>query len=152
MSNQTHLINSTVINASKAKIWQVLTEPNYTAQYMHGCDVKCDWQIGNEIKWFINTDGVEIVYVIGNILDIEHENFISYSVAEPEQYEKATNSSDLLAVKYSLFLEADGSILLTITQGDYSRVENGEERYKEALEAGGWQSIIEQIKTIAELD
>lgn len=42
------------------------------------------------------------------------------------------------------------STILTVTQGDYSKVAQGEKRYQESLSAGGWKSILEQIKVLVE--
>ena len=54
-----------------------------------------------------------------------------------------------LTVTYSLQND-NGSTLLTVTQGDYSKVGDGEKRFKETIDGGGWQPILEAIKNLVE--
>ena len=54
-----------------------------------------------------------------------------------------------LTVTYTIS-PADSGCQLTITQGDYTTVPDGAQRYNDALAAGGWSNIIAQIKQIAE--
>jgi hypothetical protein len=43
-----------------------------------------------------------------------------------------------------------GKTVLTATQGDYSKVGDGANRYKHTVDGGGWQPILEAIKKILE--
>ena len=55
-----------------------------------------------------------------------------------------------LTVTYSLE-EKNDATELTVTQGDYNKVADGERRYKEAWNDGeGWNPILIQIKEIVE--
>ena len=55
-----------------------------------------------------------------------------------------------LTVTYDLAVE-NGQTLLTVTQGDYSKVADGERRYKESYNGGeGWNPILVQIKKLVE--
>ena len=47
--------------------------------------------------------------------------------------------------------EADGITTLHLTQGDYTKVANGDTRYAAGYNDGqGWQPILDQIKAICE--
>jgi len=55
-----------------------------------------------------------------------------------------------LTVTYKLSVE-NGQTVLTVTQGDYSKVADGEKRYKESYNNGeGWNPILVEIKKLAE--
>jgi uncharacterized protein YndB with AHSA1/START domain len=42
---------STVIRASREKVWRALTDPQAIKQYMFGADVTSDWKAGSAITW-----------------------------------------------------------------------------------------------------
>jgi hypothetical protein len=50
-----------------------------------------------------------------------------------------------LPVTYDLKPQ-NGQTILTVTQGDYSKVGDGGNRFKDTTDWGGWQPIIEEIK------
>ena len=87
-----------------------------------------------------------MVFVKGNIAGIEPGKFLAYTdpnsaVADiPENY---------LTVTY-LLSEEGYATSLTVTQGDYSKVAEGAKRYKETVDGGGWQPILDQIKKLVE--
>ncbi len=55
-----------------------------------------------------------------------------------------------LTVTYQLE-QKNGFTNLTVTQGDYNQVAEGERRYKESWNDGqGWNPILEEIKNICE--
>jgi hypothetical protein len=57
-----------------------------------------------------------------------------------------------LTVTYQL-LRKNNQTILTVTQGDYNKVAEGERRYQESWNDGqGWSPILEEIKTICEAD
>ena len=39
------------INSSASKVWQVLTNPELTKQYMFGCEIISDWKVGSPVIW-----------------------------------------------------------------------------------------------------
>ena len=39
------------INSNSTKVWDVLTNPEHTKEYMFGCEVISDWKIGSPIIW-----------------------------------------------------------------------------------------------------
>jgi uncharacterized protein YndB with AHSA1/START domain len=141
--------NTITINAPASKVWDVLTNPEQTKKYMFGCETVSDWQPGSSLLWRMNHEGKELVAVKGNILEIEPEKFLAYSVFDPN-----SNMEDIpenyLNVTYSLAAE-NGQTTLTVTQGDYNTVAEGERRYQEAYNNGeGWNPILVQIKAVAE--
>ncbi len=76
-------------------------------------------------------------------------NLLEYSTFDP-------NSSiqdipeNYLNVTYKL-KELNGETLLSVSQGDYALVADGDRRYNESYNNGlGWQPILESIKQLVE--
>jgi uncharacterized protein YndB with AHSA1/START domain len=143
------LKNSISINAPSDKVWDALTNPEQTKKYMFGCETVSDWKPGSPLLWRMQHEGKELVAVKGNIVDIKPGKFLAYTTIDPNSTidDKPEN---YLTVTYELTDEKE-STLLTVTQGDYSKVADGERRYKEAYNNGeGWNPILVEIKKLVE--
>jgi uncharacterized protein YndB with AHSA1/START domain len=141
--------NTIEINASATRVWDVLVNPQETKKYMFGCETVSDWKKGSELLWRGEYEGKEMVFVKGTILDIQPGKFLAYTTIDPHSNidDKAEN---YLTVTYSLS-EKSGKTTFTVTQGDYSKVAEGERRYAEAYNNGeGWNPIVREIKQLAE--
>jgi uncharacterized protein YndB with AHSA1/START domain len=143
--------NSISINAPAAKVWDALTNPEQTKKYMFGCETVSDWKPSSPLLWRAIYEGKEMVFVKGNIVEIIPRKFLSYTTIDqnstipdiPENY---------LTVTYTLKEEGNQTIF-TVTQSDYSKVADGEKRYKEAYNNGeGWNPILIEIKKIVETE
>ena len=140
--------NSITINAPASKVWDALTNPEQTKKYMFGCEAISDWKPGSTLLWKGNYEGKEMVFVKGNVVSIEPGKFLSYTTIDP-------NSSvpdlpeNYLTVTYQLS-ETHYTTVLTVTQGDYATVADGDKRYKETVDGGGWNPILVQIKKLVE--
>lgn len=149
MGKQLIVKNSISINAPASKVWDALTNPEQTKKYMFGCETVSDWNIGSSLLWKLDYEGKQMVAVKGKIVALEPEKFLAYTTIDsnstiediPENYLKVT---------YDLTGE-NGRTILTVTQGDYSKVADGERRYKEAYNGGeGWNPILVEIKKLVE--
>lgn len=141
--------NTIEINATSQRVWDVLVNPAETKKYMFGCETVSDWRKGSELLWRGEYEGKEMVFVKGTIVDIQPGKFLAYTTIDPHSNidDKAEN---YLTVTYSLS-EKEGKTIFTVTQGDYSKVAEGERRYTESYNNGeGWNPILAQIKQIAE--
>jgi uncharacterized protein YndB with AHSA1/START domain len=95
-------------------------------------------------------EGKEFIVVKGTIVDINPWKFLAYTVIDPNNPSIADIPENYLTVTYSLE-EDNGKTKLRVVQGDYSKVAEGERRYKEAFNDGeGWNPILVQIKNIVE--
>lgn len=140
--------NSIIINAPAAKVWDALVNPEQTEKYMFGCETVSDWKPGSELLWRGNYEGQEMVFVKGKIVEIIPGKFLSYTTIDPNSG-IADIPENYLTVTYDL-KEENGQTILTATQGDYSTVGDGEKRFRETLQGGGWQPILDQIKKLVE--
>ena len=142
------ITNSITINAPAEKVWDALVNPEQTKKYMFGCETVSDWKPGSELLWKGNYEGNDMVFVKGKVVEINPGKFLSYTTIDPNSG-IADIPANYLTVTYDL-KEENGQTVLTATQGDYSTVGDGEKRFKETLDGGGWQPILEEIKKMLE--
>jgi uncharacterized protein YndB with AHSA1/START domain len=137
------------IKASPAKVWEALTRSEYTRQYMFGCDAISDWKAGSKLEWKGQLEGQEIIFVTGNIVNIVPEKILEYTVFDPNSTTLENIPSNYLHVVYEL-IPQNGGTLLKVKMGDYTKVGEGEKRYNDTIQGGGWSVILEAIKKVVE--
>ena len=142
--------NSISINAPKAKVWDALVNPEQTKKYMFGCEPVSDWKPGSPLLWNEVDDGKLMTFVKGKIVEIRPEEYLAYTVIDPNNPNVPDIPENYLTVTYALE-EKDGATLFTVTQGDYSKVADGQNRYDDSNKVGGWQSLLEAIKVLVEV-
>ena len=144
------LVKNTIsIKASPIEIWDALVNPEQTKKYMFGCETVSDWKVGSELLWKGSYEGQDMVFVKGNIVDIRPGNFLAYTTIDPHNPAIPDLPENYLTVTYEIKENGEETILTT-TQGDYSKVAEGEKRYQETIDGGGWQPILEAIKKLLE--
>ena len=149
MQKQLIIRDSIAIHASASRVWEILTRPNETRKYMFGCEARTDWKTDSPLLWNALIDGKEVTLVKGNIIEIEHNRFLAYTMIDPRSGIEDI-PENYLTVSYELSVDNELTIL-TITQGDFSIIENGLKRYNEAIEEGGWNAILSMVRDIAEV-
>lgn len=148
MEKELIIKNAILIDAPADKVWDILINPQQTKKYMFGCETVSDWKVGSELLWKGVFDGKELVAVKGHVVAFHPGKLLAYTTIDPNSAmeDKAENYT---TVNYQLH-EKGGSTELTITQGDYAKVAEGEKRYNDSMAGGGWSSILTEIKKIAE--
>lgn len=149
MAENLFVKDSITIEAPVSSVWDALINPEQTKKYMFGCETVSDWKIGSPLLWRGNYEGEDMVFVKGKIVDIQPEKLLSYTTIDPNNPDVPDIPENYLTVTYTL-TEKDGKTTLDISQGDYSTVEDGEKRYADTVEGGGWSSILEAIKMLLE--
>ena len=143
--------NTIVVNAPAADVWDALTNPEKTKKYMFGCETVSDWKKGGSLLWKGKHEGKELIFVKGEIVDIQPQKFLAYTTIDPNS-KIDDKPENYLTVTYSLSADR-GKTTLIVTQGDYSQVAEGKRRYQEAYNNGeGWHPILVQIKNLVELN
>lgn len=141
--------NTIVINAPASVVWNALVNPEQTKKYMFGCEALSDWKVGSPLLWKGEYEGKEMIFVKGHIVDIQPEKFLAYTAIDPNSTIVDT-PENYLTVTYTLS-SVKGQTTLTVTQGDYSTVAEGERRYQETYNNGeGWNPILREIKKLVE--
>lgn len=142
--------NSITIKAPKEKVWDILVNPAQTKKYMFGCETVSDWKVGSPLLWQGKWEGKDMVFVKGSIVEIRPDELLAYTVIDPNNPSMADVPENYLTVTYEL-KENNGQTVLTVSQGDFNKVADGEKRYKETYNNGeGWNPILVQVKAIAE--
>lgn len=141
--------NTIDINAPASKVWNILVNPDETAKYMFGCRATSDWKKGSTLTWPGVYEGKEMIFVSGNILEIEPERLLIYSVIDPNApYPKTPENH--LKVKYELS-ENNGVTTLRVSQYGFEEAADGEKRFTEIDNKGeGWNPILVEMKKQAE--
>lgn len=75
--------NDIAIYAPASIVWNALTDPVQTKKYMFGCEAISDWKIGSPLLWKGAYEGKEMVFVKGNIIDIQPAKYFAYTVIDP---------------------------------------------------------------------
>lgn len=150
MENKLIVTNSIRISAPASKVWDALVNPEQTKKYMYNCEAVSDWKVGSPLLWRGSYNGSPVmVFVKGDIVAIQPEKFLAYTVFDPNNKKLEDIPENYLTVTHELKSEG-GETVLTTTQGDYSKVGDGANRYKHTVDGGGWQPVLEQIKKMLE--
>jgi uncharacterized protein YndB with AHSA1/START domain len=143
------IVNTIEIQATPEAVWDALVNPEKTKIYMFGCATVSDWQEGSTLLWQGSYEGKEMVFVKGFIIKIEAPYLLEYSVFDPNSTMEDV-LSNYLHVTYKLAVNSN-TTLLTVTQGDYTTVADGERRFNESYNNGeGWNPILQAIKQLVE--
>jgi uncharacterized protein YndB with AHSA1/START domain len=144
VSNEQVVRESIDIKASPDRVWQVFTQPEYTKQFMFGCEAISDWHEGSKLEWRIASNGV--VAVKGNIVAIDAPRLLRYTTFGPNSgYQD--DPANYLTVTVEL-TPANGGTRFEVSQGDFALIEEGTARYDDSL--AGWRSVLPKIKELAE--
>jgi uncharacterized protein YndB with AHSA1/START domain len=141
--------NEIVINAPVSRVWDALTNPEQTKKYMFGCETVSDWKVGSPLLWRGDYEGKEMVFVKGNIVAIQPDTLLIYTVIDPNSGMEDI-PENYLQVKYEL-KDENGKTKLIVTQSGFETAADGEKRYKDTYNNGeGWNPILVEIKKLVE--
>lgn len=135
---------SIALNTNSSKVWDALTNPALTKQYMYGCEIISDWKAGSPLEWKGAADGK--VYLKGNIVSIDPGRSLQFTTFDPNS-DMQDVASDYTTVTYTLTQENSHTIL-SVTQGDFSGVADGEKRYNDTV--NGWDYALNGLKQLLE--
>lgn len=78
MVNDLIVTRSILLNATPQRVWEALTHPGMTRQYLYNCEVKSDWKAGSTLQWTGDYKG-RALNAEGKIIDIIPGRMIKYS-------------------------------------------------------------------------
>ncbi len=134
------------IDTTPARVWEVLTKPDYTRQYMFDCDAVSDWQVGSPLVWRGAKDGK--VYVKGTIVEIDPDRLLQYTTFSPDAFDHYEDKSENYTTVTLELTTVEEATRLSVSQGDFARIANGEMRFTHTVNS--WHTVLQQIKEIAE--
>ncbi len=135
-------VTSVTIDASRAKVWDALTDPAKVKQYMHGTNLATDWKVGSPITWSGEWKGTSYVDK-GTVLEVEPGRRLTYthwspmggSEDKPENYHTVT---------YDV-ADDGGTTTLTLTQDNNATQEEADKMAKD-----NWAPVLQGLKEAAE--
>ncbi len=146
MSKPLIIKEEVLFKAPAAQVWDLLINPTMTRQYMFGCEVESNWEVGGPLNWKGKTeDGTEVVYVKGELVAYEEGKILSSTTFDPNG-DMEDIPENYATLTYEITPQEKGT-LLTIQQGDFSNVANGQKRYEESRQ--GWIEVV--IPTMKQL-
>lgn len=138
---------SVIISSPTERVWLVLTEPEFTKQYMFGCIPVTDWKTGSPLNWKGATN--DVIYVKGNIVKILPGRLLQYTIFNPNaERHYSDKPSDLVTVTIELSEENKQSTKLSLTEGNFAPLEDGEKRYLNSDR--NWNTVLPKIVELAE--
>ena len=133
------------VNASADALWKVLTDNEFIPQYMFGCVAETDWKPGSPLLWKGAADGK--LYVKGHVVAADAPHRLEYTVIDPNNPAVQDIPANYLSMIYEI-REHDQGLTFELSQGDYSKVAEGQKRYEDTLK--GDDFILVKIKELAE--
>jgi uncharacterized protein YndB with AHSA1/START domain len=128
----------TFIRTTPEKLWQALTEPEFTKQFWYGTWQDCDWK--KDASWKIMMPDGRVADS-GEVLEIEPNKRLVLSWRN--------EFSDLRAEGYSrmtYLLEPQGELVRFTVTHEMDKLNS---KFIEAV-SGGWPSIVSSLKSLLE--
>ncbi|HWU58041.1 MAG TPA: SRPBCC domain-containing protein [Microbacteriaceae bacterium] len=141
---ENYVATSTItIEAAADRVWSVITNPDAAREFMFGTELVTDWSIGGPIRWRGVWEGKQyedkgevLEFEPGRRLVVTHFSPLTGQDDVPQNYHTLTWTLD----------STDGATQLTLTQ------DNNGSREAAAHSKEMWDSLVRQVKTIAEGD
>jgi uncharacterized protein YndB with AHSA1/START domain len=124
------------IAASPDKVWQAMTDPELTRQYFYGTDILSDWTVG--ARWTSESEGQ--VSLEGEIVEIDPPRRLvqTFHVSDDDP----ANLDAPSTVTWELSATVGGTHLRLVHDGQGQATMD----YTD----GGWEYILEGLKSVAE--
>ncbi|HLY26905.1 MAG TPA: SRPBCC domain-containing protein [Aggregatilineales bacterium] len=138
---------SITISAPAQVVWRVLTERELTSNWVRefsgsSGELVSDWKSGSPVLWR-TAEGK--VFVEGNVTAIEPFKLLRYTVFDTSGQRPPVGEKDGITFTLS---EQGGQTRLSVTQGDFGKMPDGEKYYKMSVPV--WERVLPTIKAVAE--
>lgn len=124
------------IAATAEKVWQALTEGEFTREYWASNRIESDWKVGSPVVMYRESGKVDWR---GEVIEFDPPRRMSYTFYDPETEEEATASRATLEIRDS----GPGTVLLTVTHTGLT-----EEGCRSV--GMGWPAILSCLKSVLE--
>jgi uncharacterized protein YndB with AHSA1/START domain len=133
--------SSATIEAPPGRVWEVITDPAATKEFMFGAELATDWSVGGPITWRGSWEGNEYEDK-GVILDVQPGSRLVYTHFSPlgGQEDKPENYHTLTWT----LQDQGGRTLLTLAQDNNPTAEAAEHSQ------GMWDRLVADVKRLSE--
>jgi uncharacterized protein YndB with AHSA1/START domain len=129
------------IQAAPEKVWQALTNSEYTAKFWYGSAISSDWKAGSEYK--LTTPDGSNVFIHGKVLEADPPRRLVQTYKTnwpPFDTEKETTMT------WELEPVGDGT-KLTLTHEGF---QEGSRLYEQLGTPAGWAHVVNGLKSVVE--
>ncbi len=137
-----------LIKGTTKEVWDALINPKKTRQYMFNCEAVSSWEVGSALLWNAEVEGETTTFVSGVVRDFVPENKLVFTTFDPHSSIKDIPENHI-PVTYTLRGKS-GQTVLSVMQGDFSKVAEGRKRYESTIAGGGWASVLANLKKVVE--
>ena len=130
------------INAPVHAVWDALTKPELVKKYLHGTNMKTDWNVGSPITWSgewkgkpYGDKGTVLEVQPKKLLKTSHWSPMGGSEDKPENYHTVTY----------ILTEQNGKTLLTLRQDN-----NPSQKAADKMAENNWGPVLEGLKAVVE--
>ena len=130
-------VYTTYIETTPEKLWQALTDGDFTERYWFGHRVASDWEIGSPYKFAKQGKNT----IAGKVLAFEPPKRLSYSWdnLKPDMQDERSS-------RVTFDLEPRGKVVkLTVT---HDNLDEGGKTFRDI--SGGWPMVIASLKSLLE--
>ena len=137
------------INAPVSKVWDVLTNRDFTSEWASEFSggsplrIESDWEIGSPVTWK-DQEGKTIVE--GNVTALDYGKLLRFTVFDVRGERPAVTEEDGVTYQFS---EKNSKTILHVLQGDFSAMPDGE-KYRN-MSAEIWSRVLLKVKELAEM-
>lgn len=127
------------IEADARKIWDALTQPEFTAQYFYATRVESDWQVGSPVVYRLPDDSLA---VDGEVIEVEPPNrlVITWRALYTEEFTREGFSK----VTFEITRLDDSVCKLSVLHDQFP----DDSKLYEHVQ--GWVAIISSLKSLLE--
>ena len=139
---------SIAINAPAEKVWEILTEREYTAKWAPEFSggspfhIESDWKFGSPVLW---KDSEYKTIVEGNVTALEPPKLLRFTVFDTRSERPRVTAEDGITCQLS---EENGKTRLRVLQGNFSVMPDGEKYRDMSVEI--WKRVLRKVKELAE--
>ena len=147
------------INAPADAVWEALTDPEKVKVYMHGTNMKTDWEVGSPITWTgewkgeaYEDKGEVLAVEPGKLLSNTHWSPMGGTEDKPENYHTVTYELDQRADKTILTLKQDNNASQEAADArTYEKGRNiASQEEADGMAENNWGPVLEGLKKVAE--
>jgi uncharacterized protein YndB with AHSA1/START domain len=129
-------VYTTYIETSAEKLWQALTDGDFTERYWFGHRVTSDWQVGSPYKFVAPNNSIE-----GKVLISDSPKRLAYTWTSCSSEAKQERTS-----RVTFDLEPRGKVVkLTVT---HDELDEGGKTFLSI--SGGWPMVMASLKSLLE--
>jgi len=131
------LVYTTYIRTTPEKLWNAITNPEFTRQYWGGNENVSDWKPGS--KWaHVTSDEQHVVRIVGKVVESVPPKRLVLTWADP------SDVADVSRVTFQI--EAvDGEVRLDVIHGEFMP---GSDMVNKV--SGGWPRVLSSLKSFLE--